>query len=487
MKIGMISIECFPFVKVGGLGDVVPALSVALADAGHEVVVVIPAFGPVSDTRWGFEPVLMDDDGSPWFPDSAVRTRLPDSHVDVYAIGGRGYFDRPGIYVDPETRAEYADQLDRWAWFMRASLWFLNRVLSDADVVHCHDHHTGLVPAFMEQDFRSHGRFQSTAAVGTIHNLAYQGSFDAELWPRVGLGGGIGPGTSSEYYGRINLMKALILDSDVVTTVSPTYAKEIQTSDFGFGLDGCLRDRAATLVGIVNGIDEKVWNPGEDPLIDAHYTVSDMGGKADNRRGLLRDLGLDPRLHQGPLLGMITRIESQKGFDLLLPILDELLSQDVFFVLLGRGNREIENEAVRIAGLHSDRAAVRLIVDETLAHRLEAAADIFLMPSRYEPCGLNQMYSQRYGTVPIVRRTGGLADTVSEYDAASGTGTGFLFDSAEPEALRLAIDRALALWPQREKWDRLRRNGMTQDFSWRASARRYVDVYQQALRQRGNL
>jgi starch synthase len=276
-------------------------------------------------------------------------------------------------------------------------------------------------------------------------------------------------------------MKAAILGGDLLTTVSPTYAREIRTPEFGFGLDGCLRDRQDVLFGIVNGVDTTVWNPETDRHLAQTYSAEKPDGKTANRSDLLKEMGLNESLHTGPVIGMITRIEHQKGFDLLLPILDDLLSGDVFFVLLGKGNREIEEEAEAIIAGHADRAAVRFTVDEGLAHRLEAGADILLMPSRYEPCGLNQMYSQIYGTVPIVRRTGGLADTVVEFDPRSGTGTGFLFGSIEPADFQDAIERALGFWPDKSAWERLRRNGMESDFTWNRSACRYVEVYERAI------
>jgi starch synthase len=290
------------------------------------------------------------------------------------------------------------------------------------------------------------------------------------------------PTSPFEFYGMMNFMKVGITYADLVTTVSETYAREIQENkEFGYGLEGVLRERSGDLIGIINGIDDRLWNPAGDPLIPAAYSASDPSAKIESKKALLAKFGLDDSRLDRPVFAMISRIDVQKGFDLVVSVLDYLLSKDVCFVQLGTGNKETEAFLQSIVERHRGRAGIRFEFDNGSAHITEAGADIFLMPSKYEPCGLNQMYSMRYGTVPIVRSTGGLADTVREYDPASGEGTGFCFAEYDAEHFKAAIDRALALWPDREQWRRIMANGMTQDFSWTASARKYIAAYERVL------
>ena len=311
--------------------------------------------------------------------------------------------------------------------------------------------------------------------------MGYQGLFAPEVMQRTGLNlADFYPGSPFEFYGMLNFMKAGISFADLVTTVSETYAREIRaSSEYGYGLEGVLADRGDELVGILNGIDYEIWNPETDPLIPAHYSARSRKGKKDNRQALLQEFGLANRA-DWPVLAMISRIDAQKGFDLLVSILDDLLAEDVYFVLLGSGNKETEAALRAIVERHPDRAALRFSYDNDLAHLIEAGADIFLMPSKYEPCGLNQMYSMRYGTVPVVRATGGLADTVLEFDPESGLGTGFTFTNYDPAYFRSAIDRALEFRKQPDVWRRIALNGMTTDLSWTRSAARYMEIYRRA-------
>ncbi len=492
LHIAMIAVECFPYVKVGGLSDVVAALSGELVKRGARVDVFMPAFSGIDRDVHGFQRLdvgsaLAVQVGRRDIEVAAYCSRSDDSERRVFLVGGGDYFDRDGVYVDSETGSDYPDQFERWVFFQRAVLALLATTIPGVDVIHCHDHQTGLIPRYVETEHRPRGVFQAAATVLTIHNLAYQGLFDADLWP------GIGPeaeplqaGDPYEFFGRVSFMKGGIFHADALTTVSPTYASEIPTPEHGCGLEGLLESRRDRLHGILNGIDSEIWNPETDPLIPKNYTPDDLAGKAVCREELLADLGLSSSSHDGPVLAMISRIEDQKGFDLLLAILDELLSEHVFFILLGTGDRAREVAIEDIVGRHPDRARARIgFFDERLAHRIEAGADVFLMPSSYEPCGLNQMYSLKYGTVPVVRRTGGLADTVEEFDALRGLGNGFVFNDRKPSEFRRAIDRALSLWSDRRSWARLQRNGMTADFGWSASAERYLEVYKAALSSHG--
>lgn len=483
LRVAFVATECFPFIKIGGLADVIGSLPKALTSLGAGVDLILPGFVPtgtspvageiVAPIRVGAEPPLQ----------ASVRVlEVPDSRIRAFVIEDGHFFPRKGLYVDPDSGADYPDQAARWAFFQRAALALLERECPDVDVIHCHEHQTALIPIYVEHLCRRRGVFRETAVVLTIHNLGYQGIFPADALPGEGLpGAALSPGGLLEFYGRCNLMKGGILTADALTVVSPTYAREVQTPEYGYGLDREIAERQSDLFGILNGIDIREWDPEADTRIPASFSASSPDGKHADREALLSALGLTRSA--GPTLAMLARIDPHKGFDLVTAVLDEILEEDIRFVLQGMGDRAIQSQLAKIAGAHPDKAAVRFVFDDDLAHRIIAGADIFLMPSRYEPCGLTQMYALRYGTVPVVRRTGGLADTVREFDAQQGTGTGFLFDDYEPEAFRAAIDRALAAW-RGPHWGTLMRNGMSVDFSWTASARRYMDVYRHALGKR---
>jgi len=356
---------------------------------------------------------------------------------------------------------------------------FLKSASPIPDVLHCHDHQTALIPAYLQRFYRTSHSFAQTRSMFTIHNMGYQGLFPRDVMSRAGFDDAeFYPMSSFEFYGMMNYMKVGIAYADLITTVSPTYAREIQESkEFGYGLEGVLRERSGSLIGILNGIDDELWNPETDRLIAAPYSASYLSAKLQNKKALLKKFELDDAHSDWPLLAMISRIDVQKGFDLVVSILDYLLSKDLYFVLLGSGNKETEGYLRTIIERHRGKAGMRFEFDNGSAHITEAGADVFLMPSKYEPCGLNQMYSLRYGTVPVVRRTGGLADTVEEYDPVTAAGTGFVFTDYDAEQFRRAIDRALALWPDKKAWRRLVQNGMRQDLSWKNSAKKYVEAY----------
>src|SRR5437867_2923501 len=347
------------------------------------------------------------------------------------------------------------------------------------DILHCHDHQTGLIPAYLLRFYRGDQGFRTTRSIFTIHNIGYQGRFPRDVLLRAGFGDSeFYPTSPFEFYGMVNFMKAGIEYADLITTVSPTYAREIQeSSEFAFGLEGVLHARSHRLLGILNGIDDELWDPKKDHLIPHKYSRTKLAGKVENKKALLQKYNLDPSHVGWPLLAMISRIEAQKGFDLVASVLEDLLRKDLYFVLLGSGNKETEKQLRTIIERHAGKAGIRFEFNNGSAHLVEAGADIFLIPSKYEPCGLNQMYSLRYGTVPVVRKTGGLADTIREYNPATGEGTGFVFSDYDPEQFKAAIDRALALWPSRTKWRQLMRNGMRLDLSWKDSARRYAEAY----------
>jgi len=476
--------ECVPFAKVGGLADVIGALPLALEKLGIKVSVIIPRHGLIDLTRFGFQPYPVPSPGrvSVGFESLSFtvhHARLPNSSVDVFLLGNDRFFDRPGIYVDPATGKDYPDQADRWIFFQRAVMEFLKSASPIPDVLHCHDHQTALIPAYLQRFYRTSHSFAQTRSMFTIHNMGYQGLFPRDVMSRAGFDDAeFYPMSSFEFYGMMNYMKVGIAYADLITTVSPTYAREIQESkEFGYGLEGVLRERSGSLIGILNGIDDELWNPETDRLIAAPYSASYLSAKLQNKKALLKKFELDDAHSDWPLLAMISRIDVQKGFDLVVSILDYLLSKDLYFVLLGSGNKETEGYLRTIIERHRGKAGMRFEFDNGSAHITEAGADVFLMPSKYEPCGLNQMYSLRYGTVPVVRRTGGLADTVEEYDPVTAAGTGFVFTDYDAEQFRRAIDRALALWPDKKAWRRLVQNGMRQDLSWKNSAKKYVEAY----------
>jgi starch synthase len=467
----MVAGEAVPFAKVGGLGDVIGALPRALEKLNVEVTIAIPRYRAIDLDHFGFERVSGHD---------LHRARLPSSSIDVFLIGNDHYFDREGIYVDAHTGKDYPDQADRWISFQRAVMDFFGSRPAP-DIIHCHDHQTGLIPAYLRRFYRH--SFLNTRSVFTIHNMGYQGLFPREVMVRAGFDDAeFYPASPFEFWGMLNFMKVGILYADAITTVSETYAREIQSSkEYGYGLEDVLKERSRDLIGILNGIDEELWNPSKDRLIPATYDASDLAGKLENKKALLEKFGLEPGRLERPVLAMISRIDVQKGFDLLVSILESLLSKELYFVLLGSGNKETESYLRTIIERHPGKAGMRFEFDNGSAHLVEAGADIFLMPSKYEPCGLNQMYSLRYGTVPIVRSTGGLADTVREFNPWTGGGNGFCFSDYDPDQFRDAVDRALRLWPDRNKWEKLMRNGMGQDFSWRESAKRYVELYSRLL------
>jgi starch synthase len=396
--------------------------------------------------------------------------------VPVYLIESPEHFARPGLYG--ESGRDYEDNLARFAVFCRGVLALIRRLEWRPNVLHCQDWQTALLPVWLGTEPREAG-VAAAATLFTVHNLAYQGVFPTDQLPLTGLAPRVFTPSGIEFYGRINLMKGGLVFADLLSTVSEQYAREIQTPEFGCGLEGVLRNRSADLIGILNGVDYSVWDPSVDPLIPARYTPDDATGKAVCKAELQRQTGLVPS-PEAPLIGMITRLADQKGLDLVSAAMDALLDMGVQFALLGTGDPEYERRFRELAAGHPGQVAATIGFDNTLAHRIEAGADMFLMPSRYEPSGLNQLYSLRYGTVPIVRRTGGLADTIVDATpeaVAGGTANGFVFEAYTAGALLDAVVRALRAFRQPEVWRRIQARGMREDFSWSRSADRYVAAY----------
>jgi starch synthase len=482
LRVLFVASEVTPFRKTGGLADVVGALPKALAERGMDVRVVMPLYGGV---RWD---ELERLDGSLVVPmytgpvRSGVRMgRLPGSRVRIYFIEHLRFFDRNYLYGPPGEA--YNDNLERFSFFSRASLELCKAIGFFPDILHAHDWQTALVPVYantVEWGQLLHG----AASVFTIHNLAYQGVFAPGGLFITGLGWEHLNSHEFEHFGALNLMKAALAHSTKLTTVSPTYCREIQTSTFGYGLDGVLAARSGDLTGILNGIDTNEWDPEVDRHLPARYSRSDMANKAECKAALQRELGLpvEPRI---PLFAVIGRLTHQKGYDVLAHCMQDLLEWNLQMVLLGTGDADAEHYFGELSWHRPEKFRAVIGFNDPLAHRIEAGSDFFIMPSRFEPCGLNQMYSLRYGTVPIVRRTGGLADTVENYDESRDQGTGFCFDDLTVEGLRNTIGWALSTYHDRpEHFRHLQSRGMERDFSWARAAEAYEAVYLEAYQRR---
>ena len=489
MKILFVVSEVDPFAKTGGLADVGAALPKALTALGHDVRIVTPLYRQVNRERCGLTPTALTFSvtvGSRTHEIRIWEALLPKSRVPTYFVECAACFDRDGLYQDRGN--DYPDNLERFSLFSQAALQFLPRLGWQPDVVHAHDWQSALACAQLRVGAIGQERhFTSTASVLTIHNLAYHGLFPQNQWPLTQLPASAFSIDGLEFYGQINCLKGGLVFAECLTTVSPTYAREILTTEFGCGLEGVLRARSDDLVGILNGIDLEEWNPERDPHLAAPYTVERIAGKALCKRALQREQHLPERPHL--LIGMIQRLAEQKGIDLLVQAMDELMALPVQLVLLGTGDPAYHQQLQALAERFPDRLAVNLKFDNALAHQIEAASDAFLMPSRFEPCGLNQLYSLRYGTVPIVKRVGGLADTVADVNQdtlAAQTATGFVFADHTAQALIEAVRRAVTAFKDHALWAQLIRNGMKQDCSWARSARAYLDVYEQALSSKVN-
>ena len=481
--------EAVPYVKVGGLADVAGALPAALAEQGSRVTIVLPAYKSIPREKHGIQPYR--EGLSAWLgprrvPFNVLRAADPAPGVRVLLVEEEGYFGREGVYVDPKTGAEYADTGERFVFFTRASLEALRVLGEPVDILHSHDHQTALAPAYLKLHLRGDPILGLAASVYTLHNLGYQGIHPPEILDAAGFGRDLfHPGSPFEYHHKVNFMKLGIHFADKVNTVSETYAREIREDEIiGAGLGGCLRDRGDDFQGILNGIDIEEWNPGGDRFIPEPYGPENLAGKEKAKRELLKRAGLDEARVQVPLVGVISRLVDQKGFDLVEKALDDLLALGIDMVVLGTGLPKYEALFQEAARRYPGRVAALLKFDNSLAHLIEAGSDMFLMPSLYEPCGLNQMYSLRYGTVPVVRATGGLADTVIDDDRSPGAGVGFNFRPYEPGALVDAVRRALDAFRDRERWRGIVTRGMKSDFSWTASAARYMDLYRSALQKK---
>ncbi|MDP8257354.1 MAG: glycogen synthase GlgA [Candidatus Alcyoniella australis] len=476
--------EVAPFSKTGGLGDVCNALPKALVELGHEVRVISPLYRMVRQSGFGLVRAAQDIEISQDDRIEMGHVRLAEDFTDFMAVFVENdrYYDRDGIYGTPQ--GDHPDNAARFAFFAKMVLEYCREFDYIPDVIHCHDWPTGLIPALLTYASALDSRCRHISSVFTIHNLGYQGLFPYENLELFGLPPETWQIDGVEYHGKLSLLKAGIVYSQMITTVSRRYAKEIQSEELGMGMDGILRKHGDALRGIVNGVDYDQWSPNHDPYIASNYTRSKTVGKKRCKADLLDEFGLPQRLTARPLIGMVTRLAEQKGCDILAEAIDELVKLDLGLVVLGKGEEQYNRLFAKLAKRHPDHVGVRIAFDEAVAHKIEAGSDYFLMPSRYEPCGLNQLYSMRYGTIPIVRATGGLDDTVREYDPQTGRGTGFKFEEYSAQALVEAVRRATGFYRKRVHFRKLIDNAMAADFSWKRSAKRYEEVYRQALADR---
>jgi starch synthase len=461
-----------PFSKTGGLAEVIEGLPKALVAQGHEVAVVLPRYRGTKATTIVMPSVTIPLGARLHFP--AIADGLTVHGVRYFFVDDPEYFDRDGVYGG--GTGDYPDNAERFSEFCRVTIEIAKHVWPP-DVIHCHDWQTALLPVLLHSSYADDPFFKNIPVVFTIHNMGYHGQFPREVMDRAGIPASLFTFNGLEFYGSVNLLKGGLLYSDYLTTVSRKYAQEIQTREYGHGLDGVVRTRADRLVGILNGVDYSHWDPAKDKFIAMKYSPKDLSGKQVCKQALLDIFGLSQGHLPRPVVGIVSRFVDQKGFDLIAERAHELMHEDILLVALGTGQAKYEELFLALARAYPGRIGVKIGYDEPLAHQIEAGADMFLMPSRYEPCGLNQIYSLKYGTVPIVRATGGLDDTIEPFDVEHGTGTGFKFAEYSGAAMLRSLRQALQYYADERIWKRIQLNGMAKDFSWKVSAAEYVKVY----------
>jgi starch synthase len=486
LRVLFASAEVVPYAKVGGLADVAGALPKALADLGADVRVAMPLYGSISrkEHAIGRAAETQAVTVAPWGEKASFRqATLPGSDVGVVFVENKTFFGRTGVYSNPKTGVGYDDNADRFAFYNRALLEWVRTGGWVPHVIHGNDYHCGLLSAYLRMRYGDDAVMRDVRTVFSIHNLAYQGRFPMEIFGRLDLPEELAqPMGALEFFGEVNFMKAGLIFSDLINTVSQKYAQEIQeSSEYGVGLEGVLRSRSSDLFGILNGVDYSQWDPETDELIAHRFGKGDAAGKEKNKQALLEAFQLPRPKGRVPLVGMISRLADQKGFDLILEKAEQILALDLQLVILGTGQKEYHRMLQQLQKKHPRQVGVALTFDNRLAHQIEAGADMFLMPSRYEPCGLNQMYSLRYGTIPVVRATGGLADTIADVDEDPSGGNGFVFREYRSEEMVSAIDRAVRAYADQAAWQVLVERAMSCDFSWARSAEKYQQLYHRAL------
>ncbi|HEX2896952.1 MAG TPA: glycogen synthase GlgA [candidate division Zixibacteria bacterium] len=484
MKILLAGSEMAPLVKTGGLGDVLGALPKALAELGNEVAVCIPSYSKDIEKKFSGQRVAAEgvvNIGGDNKSYQIYETEIPQTPFKTFLIKNEEYFGRHGLYVDPKTGKNFEDNDLRFSFFCKVIIDFLQKINWRPDIVHAHDWQAALLPVYIRVTEKENQFFSKTKTVLTIHNMAYQGKFPKSRYHLLKLPEELHYATAPlEYFGETNFLKGGISFADKVTTVSETYAREIQ-GPLGSGLEGVLKQRAKDVVGILNGVDYSVWSPEKDRLIPYRFRTGNMSGKKKDKIELLKTFGW-PVAEGVPLVGMVSRLVEQKGLNLIIEGAKKIFALDLQLVILGSGDKKIERELKWLETEYPNKMKVFLKFDEKLAHQIEAGADMYLMPSLFEPCGLNQMYSLKYGTPPIVHKTGGLVDTVADHDLKTDTGTGLVFEKFTVDSMVDAISRAVELYSKKRKWSRLVKNGMSQDFSWNSSAKKYHNLFESLVK-----
>ncbi|MBU0634495.1 MAG: glycogen synthase GlgA [Candidatus Omnitrophica bacterium] len=464
MKIVFCSSEVVPFAKTGGLADVAGTLPLALEECNQQVVIILPLYAGIDRKKFNIEKVQAN-----------VYTAKLGRSVTVYFIENEKYFGRGGLYQDKGI--DFSDNLERFAYYCKQTLEVLKKVKFKPDIIHCHDWQSALIPVYLKTLYREDAFYKKTKTVFTIHNLGYQGLSPREQFPKTGLDWSLFTLEGLEFYGKVNLLKGGLLFADKITTVSPTYAREIQTKEFGCGLEGAIIRRRKDLVGILNGINYKEWDPQTNSSLAKNYSIKNIKDKIENKLDLQKvcSLKIDKK---APLLGMITRLADQKGLDIFAEIAETLFKLPLQFVLLGTGEPKYHTLFEKVQKKYKN-TAIQLKFDATLAYKIYAGSDMFVMPSHYEPCGLGQLISLKFGTVPIVRKTGGLADTVIDYTHDENSGNGFVFEAYSSDKLLDAITRSLDVYKDKPAWHKLMKTGMKSDFSWKQSAKDYLKLYKE--------
>ncbi|HUV36317.1 MAG TPA: glycogen synthase [Patescibacteria group bacterium] len=486
LKIVIVTTEIVPYSKVGGLADVMGALPDELEKLGCDVTIITPLYSSIDRRTFHIEPeanvppgaVTVGERTEPFRVYSATK---PGTGITVLFVENENFYGRDGIYTVPDTGEAFEDEDERTIFFNRAVIESIKACDLFPDVIHCNDFHTGLIPAYLVLEEGDDPHFRDTGTVFSVHNLAYQGTFEREFVTKAGFDPALfTPLNPFEYWGKVNVMKIGLSYAGLISTVSETYAEEIMSSEeYGYGMEGILRSRRNDVIGILNGIDLAAWDPSTDRLLPFTFSLDDLAGKAKNRTALLEEYNL-PARGGVPVIGMVSRLVDQKGFDILSEAFDRLMKLDLYLVILGTGQQEYHDSYTKLAARYPERFGLKLEFNNGLAHLIEAGSDFFLMPSRYEPCGLNQMYSLRYGTIPIVRATGGLKDTITDLTPKGGRGNGFTFDEYEPEALASTVERAVSFYRSNGVVDKVRKRIMREDHSWMRSAKDYMKLYRRA-------
>ena len=459
MKIAICASEVVPFAKTGGLADVTGALPLELEALNQEVIIIMPRYKAIQEPRFNVQRLKPD-----------VSYSAIGKNIKVYFIEDDPYFNRDGLYGD--KAGDYKDNLDRFSYYSRRALELLKEINFSADIIHCHDWQSALVPVYLKTLCIDNPFYQNTRTIFTIHNIGYQGLFSKEEFPKLGLDWKFFNMETLEFYGKINLLKGGIVFSDIINTVSPTYAKEIQTKEFGYGLEGILAKRKNDVFGILNGLDYSIWNPKGDKFISKNYSLENIKDKNKSKADL-QDISKLPVKTDVPLFGIVSRLAEQKGFDILADAIEKICKMNLQLVILGTGDLKYHVILEDIVKKYPKIISLHLKFDDSLAHKIYAGSDVFLMPSKYEPCGLGQLISMSYGTIPLVFKTGGLADTVTEND-------GFVFDKYKKEDLLKTIDKATKAFKDKKKWLRIMQRAMHNNFSWKESAKKYLALYAKA-------